>query len=102
MTFDDLEATPSVENRKKANPVDVKAGKDWNSLQADKTFTSRFEELAVTDKELDLLRLNAPDLYQVYVKRIREKGGTKLKEKMTADDAAKYNRNQIEKNMDKR
>jgi hypothetical protein len=102
MSWDDLEALPQVEARKKGNPVDVKAAKDWNAVQNDKTFTSRFESLDLTDKELDLLRINAADLYNVYRDKIREKGSDKLKNKIAADAAEKARQRMVDKNADKR
>jgi hypothetical protein len=102
MSWEDLEALPAVENRKKINPVDVKAAKDWNGVQNDKTFASRFETIDLTDKEIDLLRINAPDLYEVYRKKIQEGGSKKLREKMAADAAEKARQKMVERNADKR
>lgn len=102
MSFEDLEADPKVESRMKENSTDPKIGKEWNAVRSDKTFTSRFESLDITDKEIDLLRLNAPDLYKKYTENLKAKASDKLKQKMANDNAEKIRQIQVEKNADKR
>lgn len=101
MSFDDLEALPSVQAGKKKNNVDTSVLKDYNALKNDPTFTSRFESLDLTDKELDLLRLNAPDVLDIYKTKLKSEGQRKLQNKIAVDAAEKVRQERVLKNADK-
>lgn len=93
LSWDDLEATPEV--RGITTSADTQNAKDWAKIQrGDNNFTSRFDSLDLTDREIDLLRDNANDLYKLYVKKLSEGGAEKLKKKMALDE---FDKRQAEK-----
>lgn len=90
MDWNDLEALPELDKRKTGGAAGEAATKkltqEWSAMNADKTFNSRFKSVDLTDREIDLLRINAKDLYEKYIELTKKKGSSKLGQKMSQAD----------------